>query len=120
MKQSRKTKAQLQRESEGLQRINRVIGTTLALGEVLHYIIDEVVRLFAAQSASVILFDHERKEAEITTTYGHQTATEPSLRYSWAGSMVGWVAEQKRSLRVPRLTEKEWPTSWTLGETIGW
>ena len=119
MKQSRKTKAQLQRESEGLQRINRVIGTTLALGEVLHYIIDEVVRLFAAQSASVILFDHERKEAEITTTYGHQTATEPSLRYPWAGSMVGWIAEQKRSLRVPRLTEKEWPTSWALGKQLG-
>ncbi len=119
MKQSRKTKAQLQRESEGLQRINRVIGTTLALGEVLHYIIDEVVRLFAAQSASVILFDHERKEAEITTTYGHQTATEPTLRYPWVGSMVGWIAEQKRSLRVPRLTEKEWPTSWALGKQLG-
>ena len=119
MKRSRKTKAQLQRENEGLQRINRVIGTTFVLSEVLHDIIDEVVRLFAAQSASVILFDYEKKEAEITTSYGLQTATEPSLRYSWAGSMVGGVAQQKRSLRVPRLTEKEWPTSWTLAKQLG-
>src|SRR5262245_2098506 len=107
MKRSRKTRAQLQRESEGLQRINHAIGMTLSLDKVLHYIIDEVVQLFAAQSASVILLDHEKKEAEITTSYGQQTANETSLRYSWIGSMVGWVAKQKCSLRVPCLTEKE-------------
>ena len=65
MKRLRKTKAQLQRENEGLRRINRAIGATVALDEVLRDIIDEVVRLFAAQSASVILLDHERKETEI-------------------------------------------------------
>ena len=119
MKRLRKTKAQLQRENEGLRRINRAIGATVALDEVLHDIIDEVVRLFAAQSASVILLDHERKEAEITTSYGWQTRTESSFRYGWAGSMVAWVVEQKRSLRVFRLTEKEWPTSWALAKQLG-
>ena len=57
MKTGRKTKAQLVKELEALRKINATIGTLLDLNAVLQRIIDEIVPLFAAQAASVILFD---------------------------------------------------------------
>lgn len=57
MKSERKTKAQLIKELEALRKINATIGTLLDLNVVLQRIIDEIVPLFAAQAASVILFD---------------------------------------------------------------
>lgn len=58
-----------------LQRINLAISTTLDLQEVLHRIVDEIVALFHAQSASVILYDHKTDEAHLTTTYGQDATT---------------------------------------------
>lgn len=55
MKPGRKTKAQLVKELEALRKINTTIGTLLDLNAVLQRIIDEIVPLFAAQAASVIL-----------------------------------------------------------------
>jgi PAS domain S-box-containing protein len=105
-------------ETESLQRINTVINTTLDLQEVLRRIVNEIVALLGAQSASVILHDETTQEAEVLTSYG--TASSPSsLRYPLAGSLTGWVALHQKPLRAFRLTPEEWPTSWRLGEQLG-
>jgi PAS domain S-box-containing protein len=105
-------------EAESLQRINTVINTTLDIQEVLHRIVDEIVALLGAQSASVILYDETTQEAEVLTSYG--TASSPSsLRYPLAGSLTGWVALHQKPLRAFHLTPEEWPTSWKLGEQLG-
>src|SRR5215475_12694946 len=104
MKSSRKTKAQLAQELEALRRINHTIGTTFDPHEILQGIINEIVPLFAAQSGSVILLDTTTKRAELTTTYGGKAAGGRTIRYPWAGTLSGWVAEQQRPLRVPCLT----------------
>jgi len=119
MKKPKKTKAQLIHELEALRRINSAIGTLLDLNTVLQRIIDEIVPLFAAQAASVILFDQAKQEAELTTAYGVKTLQGQPLRYPWQGSLAGWVAEHRRSLRLSRLTAKEWPTSMKLAEQLG-
>src|SRR5262249_40634393 len=69
-------------------------------------------------SASVILHNDAAGEAELTTTYGEGTAFQ-TLRYPLSGSLTGWVAEHQRPLRVPRLTQEEWPTVWKLAEQLG-
>src|ERR1043166_8439766 len=81
--------------SGSLQRINLAINTTLDLQEVLRRIVSEIVALFNAYSASVIFYDLQAGQAELTTTYG-QGATLSSLRYPLEGSLTGWVASQKR------------------------
>ena len=96
-----------------LQRINQTLCGTLDLDEVLRRIITELVALLAAQSASVILHDERRQEAELTTTYGSAPIFH-TLRYPLAGSLTGWVAEHRRTLRVARLTPEEWPLVWQL------
>ncbi len=101
-----------------LQRINLTINTTLNLQEVLQRIVHEIVALFNAQSASVILYDQQAGQAELTTTYG-RGAELGNLRYPLAGSLAGWVANHKRPLRVFRLTPDEWPSVWQLGEQLG-
>lgn len=119
MKTGRKTKAQLVKELEALRKINTTIGTLFDLQAVLQRIIDEIVPLFAAQAASVILFDYATQEAEITTAYGTPSVDGKPLRYQWHGSLAGWVAEQKRPLRLSRLLPDEWPTSAKLAEELG-
>lgn len=104
--------------SGSLQRINLAINTTLDLQEVLRRIVSEIVALFNAYSASVIFYNLQEGEAELTTTYG-QGATLGSFQYPLEGSLAGWVARQKRSLRVSRVTPKDWPVSWQLGERLG-
>lgn len=105
-------------EAKSLRQINTVINTTLDLQEVLRRIVNEIVALLGAQSASVILYDDTTQEAEVLTSYG--TASSPSsLRYPLAGSLAGWVALQQKPLRAPHLTPEEWPTSWRLGEQLG-
>ncbi|MBI3756757.1 MAG: PAS domain S-box protein [Deltaproteobacteria bacterium] len=103
--------------SSSLQRINLAINTTLDLQEVLHRIVSEIVSLFSAQSASVILYNLQEGQAELTTTYG-QHAAPTSLRYPLAGSLAGWVASQQRSLRMSRVTQENWPVSWQLGKQL--
>jgi len=105
-------------ELKALQRINQALNTTLDLGEVLARIIDEVVSLLAAQSASVILHNDVTGEAELATTYGGDQAFQ-TRRYALSGSLTGWVAEHKCPLRVPRLTPEEWPSVWQLTEQLG-
>jgi transcriptional regulator with GAF, ATPase, and Fis domain len=100
-----------------LQRIHQVFNSTLDLTEVLQQIIAELVPLFAAQSASVILYHEQTQEAEIATSY-HAT-TLHALRYPLAGSLAGWVATHKRPLRVTSFTPEEWPTSWQVAEQLG-
>lgn len=119
MRNLRKTKAQLLRELEALRRINHAIGTTLNLDDVLQRIIEEIVPLFAAQSASVILFDAGKREAELTTTYGKKAFQDSVLRYPWAGTFSGWIAEHCRPLRVPCITPEAWPGSWKLAKQLG-
>lgn len=41
------------------------------------------------------------------------------LYYPLPGSLTGWVAEHKRSLRVPRLIPDAWPVVWTLAMQLG-
>jgi PAS domain S-box-containing protein len=106
------------REIEALLRINRSINATLDIDAVLQRLINELVQLFAAQSASVILYDEATAEAEIITSY-EADATFHHWRYPLTGSLAGWVAEHKRPLRVFRLTPEEWPTSWRVGEQCG-
>jgi PAS domain S-box-containing protein len=101
-----------------LQRINLVINTTLDLQEVLRRIVNEIVVLLRAQSASVILYDRQTGEAELMTTYGQGSAL-GSLRYPLAGSLAGWVAAHQQPLRVFRLTPEEWPGSWQLAVRLG-
>ena len=119
METTRKTKAQLVQELEALRRINTAIGTLLDLNTVLQRIIDEIVPLFAAQAASVILFDYVKQEAELTTAYGRKTLQGQPLRYPWRGTLSGWIAEQKRSLRLSRPITEEWPTSAKIAEQLG-
>jgi PAS domain S-box-containing protein len=107
-----------QQELKALQRINQALNTTLDLREVLGRIIDEVVALLRAQSASVILHDEATGEAELATTYGSNSSFQTS-RYALFGSLTGWVAEHKCPLRVPRLTPEEWPSVWKLTEQLG-
>jgi GAF domain-containing protein len=104
--------------SDSLQRINLTINTTLDLQEVLRRIVSEIVTLFNASSASVILYHLQKGQAELTSTYG-QGVTFSSLRYPLEGSLAGWVANQKRSLRVLRMTQEDWPVSWQLAEQLG-
>lgn len=119
MKKTKKTKVQLVQELEALRRINNAVGTLFDLTTVLQRIIDEIVPLFTAQAASVILFDRVNQEAELTTVYGVKTLQGQPLRYPWQGSLAGWVAEHKRSLRAFRLITEEWPTSAKLAEQLG-
>ena len=119
MKPERKTKAQLVKELEALRKINAAIGTLLDPTAALQRIIDEIVPLFAAQAASVILFDYATQEAEITTAYGTHPLQEKPLRYPWRGSLAGWIAEHKRALRLSRLITAEWPTSARLAGHLG-
>ena len=119
MKSKRKTKAQLIKELEALRKINTTIGTLLDLNAVLQRIIDEIVPLFAAQAASVILFDYAKQEAEITTVYGTRPQHGEPFRYQWPGSLAGWVVEHKRPLRLSRPLPSEWPTSAKLAEELG-
>ncbi|MBI3795653.1 MAG: PAS domain S-box protein [Deltaproteobacteria bacterium] len=100
-----------------LQRINHVFNSTLDLNEVLQKIIAEIVPLFAAQSASVILYHETTQEAEISTSY--TTAALHALRYPLVGSLAGWVATHKRPLRVASVTAEEWPTSWQVAVQLG-
>src|ERR1043166_757944 len=100
--------------SSSLQRINLAINTTLDLQEVLRRIVSEIVALFNAYSASVVFYDLQEGKEELTTTYG-QGATLGSFHYPLEGSLAGWVASQKRSLRVSRMTQKDWPGSWHIG-----
>lgn len=100
-----------------LQRINHTLNATLNLTEVLRRIITELVALLAAHSASVILHDEGRQEAELTTTYG-STPVFHALRYPLAGSLTGWVAEHRQPLRVSRFTREEWPLVWQLAEQL--
>lgn len=119
MKSERKTKAQLIKELEALRKINATIGTLLDLNVVLQRIIDEIVPLFAAQAASVILFDYAKQEAEITTVYGTRPQHGKPFRYQWHGSLAGWVVGHKRPLRLSRPLPSEWPTSAKLAEELG-
>ena len=119
MKPGRKTKAQLSKELEALRKINATIGTLLDLNAVLQRIINEIVPLFAAQAASVILFDYVKQEAEITTAYGTHPQQGKPLRYPWHGSLAGWVANHKRPLRLSQLLPSEWPTSAKLAGELG-
>ena len=112
------TDGPLEAEAKSLQLINTVINTTLDLQEVLRRIVDEIVALLGAQSASVILHDTTTQEAEVLTSYG--TASSPnSLRYPLTGSLTGWVVLHQKPLRVFRLTPEEWPTSWQVGKQLG-
>src|SRR5258705_7238472 len=104
--------------SGSLQRINLAINTTLDLQEVLRRIVSEIVALFQAHSASIIFYNAQEGQAELTPTYG-QGATLGSFQYPLEGSLAGWVASQKRSLRVLRVTQEDWPVSWQLGEQLG-
>jgi len=104
--------------AESLQRINFAINTTLNLQEVLRRIVAEIVSLLNAQSASVVLYNRQTDEAQLTTTYG-QDATTGTLRYPLAGSLSGWVAANRKPLRVSRLTPEEWPIPWRLAEQLG-
>jgi PAS domain S-box-containing protein len=119
MKTGRKTKVQLIKELEALRKINTTIGTLLDLNAVLRRIIDEIVPLFAAQAASVILFDYATQEAEITTAYGMQTPQGKPLRYPWRGTLSEWIIEQKRPLRLSRPSKNDWPASAKLAEQLG-
>ena len=119
MKTGRKTKAQLVKELEALRKINATIGTLLAPHAILQRIIDEIVPLFAAQAASVILFDYATQEAEITTAYGTQTRQEKPLRYPLRGTLSEWIAEHKRPLRLSRPIKNDWSTSAKLAEQLG-
>ncbi len=107
-----------QRELETLLRMSQAINATLDVNEVLRRLINELVQLLAAQSASVILYDEAAAVAELVTSYEAQ-ATFHRLRYPLTGSLAGWVAEHQRPLRVFRLTPEEWPTTWRLGEQCG-
>ncbi|MSQ48353.1 MAG: PAS domain S-box protein [Deltaproteobacteria bacterium] len=107
------------KELDAIKKINTTIGTLLDLNAVLPRIIDEIVPLFAAQAASVILFDYAKQEAKISTVYGTQPLPGQPFRYHWHGSLAGWVADHKRSLRLSRLLPSEWPTSVKLAKELG-
>lgn len=106
------------RELETLLRISQTISSTLDLNEILRRLINELVPLLAAQSASVILYDHPTAEAELVTSYGADD-TFQTLRYPLVGTLAGWVAEHRKPLRVFRITPEEWPIPWRLGEQCG-
>lgn len=66
----------------------------------------------------MILHDGTTNEAELLTSYGGD-GTLHRLRYPLPGSLTGWVAAHRRPLRVPRLTQHEWPVVWQLAEQLG-
>lgn len=104
--------------AEALQRINTVINTTWDIQSVLRHIVCDAVAVFAAQDASVVLYDFQSNEAELLTSYGKPEGLQ-TLRYSLVGSFAGWVAEHQRPLRVFRVTPEEWPETWRAGALLG-
>lgn len=105
----------VEQESASLRRINHALNTTLDLRIILQRIVAEITHLLSARGASVILHNEALHKAEATTSYGVDAKIR-TARYPLADSLAGWVARERQSLRVPRLTAQEWPVVWELAK----
>ncbi|MDR2980959.1 MAG: GAF domain-containing protein, partial [Puniceicoccales bacterium] len=87
-----------------LYRIGSLVNSTEDPGEALDLILDEIVRMLDASSASIALINPDTARLHIEVSRG-LGASAPEVELSLGQGITGWVALHGKSLRVPDVTQ---------------
>jgi len=105
--QMEKALEQSNRDMLMLNRLGQELGSTLDLSQVLGRILEAINALIPAEDYSIWLWDEERSEWLVCkAALGFLPGQSPvNMRLRTGEGIVGWVAEHRESVVIPRLTE---------------
>lgn len=81
----------------GMQEIGSALGQTMQLDELLHLIMDKIVRLMDAERATLFLVDSETGELWSKVAKG---GVDTEIRLKPGEGLAGWVAETGNSINI--------------------
>jgi len=88
-----------------VQELGKAVNSSLDLDSVLTYFIDMTSRITEADRSTLMLFDETSGELYVQAYRGFDDPKIKELRFSLGEGIAGYVAQQKRSMRIPNTIE---------------
>jgi len=88
-----------------LNRVARVITSTLDIKKLLDLIMDMTKSVLEAEASALILIDEEKDELYFESATGVKESRVKEIRMKKGKGIAGWVAERGKPLRVPDVSK---------------